>query len=135
MDSLKRKNSSGHDTITSDILKDIKHTVCIPLTNLFNKSIETGTVPDLLKLAKIIPIYKFKNKELLNNYRPISLLPTVSKLLDKIVHKRLYNFLNTHAAFYPSIYYAFEGFGLVYCKPILDHCYHMMIMNVVLINL
>ena len=83
IDSLKRKNSSGHDNITSDILKYIKHTVCIPLTNIFNKSIETGTVPDLLKLANIIPIYKSKNKELLNNYRPISLLPTVSKLLEK----------------------------------------------------
>ena len=104
IDSLKRKNSSGHDNITSATLKDIKNTICIPLTNIFNKSLETGTVPDLLKLAKIIPIYKSKNKELLNNYRPISLLPTVSKLLEKIVHKRLYNFINTHAAFYPSQY-------------------------------
>ena len=95
IDSLKRKNSSGHDNITSATLKDIKNTICIPLTNIFNKSLETGTVPDLLKLAKIIPIYKSKNKELLNNYRPISLLPTVSKLLKKIVHKRLYNFINT----------------------------------------
>ena len=104
IDSLKRKNSSGHDNITSATLKDIKNTICIPLTNIFNKSLETGTVPDLLKLAKIIPIYKSKNKELLNNYRPISLLSTVSKLLEKIVHKRLYNFINTHAAFYPSQY-------------------------------
>ena len=77
IDSLKRKNSSGHDNITSATLKNIKNTICIPLTNIFNKSLETGTVPDLLKLAKIIPIYKSKNKELLNNYRPISLLPTV----------------------------------------------------------
>ena len=65
IDSLKRKNSSGHDNITSATLKYITNTICIPLTNIFNKSLETGTVPDLLKLAKSIPIYKSKNKELL----------------------------------------------------------------------
>ena len=80
----------------------LQNTLCIPLTNIFNKLLEIGIVLDLLKLAKIIPIYKSKNKELLNNYRPISLLPTVSKLLEKIVHTKLYNFINTHAAFYPK---------------------------------
>jgi hypothetical protein len=104
IDSLKRKHSSGHDNITSALLKDIKYDISFPLAILINKSLETGDVPDLLKLAKIIPIYKSKNKELLNNYRPISLLPTVSKVLEKIVHKRLYNFLLTQSVFYPSQY-------------------------------
>ena len=89
IDSLKRKHSSGNDNITSALLKDIKYDISSPLAILINKSLETGEVPELLKLAKIIPIYKSKNKTLLNNYRPISLLPSVSKVLEKIVHKRL----------------------------------------------
>ena len=70
------KNSSGHDNISSSFFKDLKHELSQPLTILIiNKSLQNGTVPDPLKLAKVIPIYKSKNKELLNNYRPISLLP------------------------------------------------------------
>ena len=72
IDSLKPMNSSGHDNITSALIKDIKHEIAIPLTILFNKSIHGGRVPDDIKLAKVIPIYKAKYKELLNNCRPIS---------------------------------------------------------------
>jgi len=104
IDSMKHKHSSGHDIITSSLLKDIKCDIASPLTILINKSLQTGTVPNLLKLAKVIPIYKAKNKELLSNYRPISLLPTVSKVFEKIVHKRLYNFLLSQAIFFPSQY-------------------------------
>ena len=75
-----------------------------PLTILINKSLQNGTVPDPLKLAKVIPIYKSKNKELLNNYRPISLLPAFSKILEKIVFKRLYHFLSSQGVFYQSQY-------------------------------
>ena len=101
--SLKQKNSSGHDNITSALIKDIKHDISIPLTILFNKSIHSGRVPDDIKLAKVIPIYKAKDKELLNNYRPISLLPTTT-ILEKFVHKRLYYFLVSQSVFYNSQY-------------------------------
>ena len=104
IDSLKHKNSSGHDGLTSALIKDIKNDIAIPLTILINKSLNTGIVPELLKTAKVIPIYKAKDKEQLNNYRPISLLPTISKILEKIVHKRLYNFLYSQSVFYPSQY-------------------------------
>ena len=53
------------------------------VNNTINKSIHSGRVPDDIKLAKVIPIYKAKDKELLSNYRPISLLPTTSKILEK----------------------------------------------------
>ena len=53
------------------------------VNNTINKSIHSGRVPDDIKLAKVIPIYKAKDKELLNNYRPISLLTTTSKILEK----------------------------------------------------
>ncbi len=59
---------------------------------IINKSMETGTVPKMMKLAKVIPIYKAKNIEECTNYRPISLLP---KILETVILKRLYNFLNS----------------------------------------
>ena len=65
---------------------------------------ETGVVPDILKIAKVIPIYKAKDPQHCTNYRPISLLPVISKLLGKVVHKRLYTFMNIHNIFYPSQY-------------------------------
>ena len=102
--SLKSKNSSGHDNINSKFLKLIKQDIISPLVILFSKSLETGVVPDLMKLAEIIPIYKSKDKTLLNNYRPISLLPIFSKLMEKIVHIRLYNFLMSKQIFYNSQY-------------------------------
>jgi len=55
---LKRKNSSGHDNISSSFLKDIKAEIALPLTILFNKSLSEGTVPDAMKLAQVIPIFK-----------------------------------------------------------------------------
>ena len=65
-----------------------------------NISLETGTFPENMKIAKIILIYKSKDKQLLNNYRPISLLPVFSsKILEKIVHKRVYTFLDANNKF------------------------------------
>ena len=55
-----------------------------------------------MKISKIIPIYKAKAKNMFSNYRPISLLPNISKILEKIVHKRLHNFLEHHKVFYPN---------------------------------
>jgi len=104
IDLLKRKNSSGHDKLSSSLIKDIKNEIAHPLTILFNKSFSSGSVPDLMKLAEVIPIYKSKDKELLNNYRPISLLPTFSKLIEKLVHKRLSKYLLSQSIFYPSQY-------------------------------
>ena len=104
IDLLKRKHSSGHDNISSALLKDIKSEIAKPLTILFNKSLSEGCVPDDMKLAEVIPIFKAKNREHLNNYRPISLLPTFAKLIEKLVHKRLYNFLSSQSLFYPSQY-------------------------------
>ena len=65
---------------------------------------ETGYVPNSFKTAKVIPIYKAKDAQELTNYRPISLLPSISKILEKVIHKRLYTFLNSHTIFYASQY-------------------------------
>ena len=90
---MKGKNSSGHDNINSKLLKAVDSCIIKPISILINKSIQHGIVPDVMKLAKVIPIYKAKAKDEFSNYRPISLLPTLSKLLEKVVHKRVYSFL------------------------------------------
>ena len=63
---------------------------------VFNISLNRGIFPNEMKLATVIPIFKSGKKEYCNNYQPISLLPVLSKFLEKIVHKRTYNYLSTH---------------------------------------
>ena len=103
--SLKSKSSSGHDGVSSKLVKDFKYAFSIPLSIIIiNNSLAMGLVPDMAKLAKIIPIYKAKDKKNISNYRPISLLPFISKILEKVVHKNLYTFLEKNKVLYPSQY-------------------------------
>lgn len=75
-----------------------------PLTHIFNQSFSEGIIPPQLKIAKIVPIYKKGPKEAINNYRPISLLPAYSKLLEKIVCKQLTTFLTNENILYKHQY-------------------------------
>ncbi len=71
--------------------------------------INTGIFPDMLKIAKIIPIYKKDDETQLTNYRPISLLPTISKIFEKVIFKQLYKFFKNNNLFYNSQYGFREG--------------------------
>ena len=75
-----------------------------PLSIIFNKSLATGEFPHEMKKADVIPLYKTKERYLVNNYRPISLLLTLSKILEKVVYKRTYQFLNETNQLYQSQY-------------------------------
>ncbi len=86
------------------LLKQLCEPCSVPITHLVNMSLEQGIVPDAMKLARVIPIHKAKSKEEFNNYRPISLLSNVSKVLEKVVHKRLYSFLAKHNILYSNQY-------------------------------
>ena len=101
---LKGKKSCGHDQISSSFIKHVIHNISIPLASIINKSLESGKVPHTFKLAKVIPIYKKKEHNLFSNHRPISLLPSFSKILEKVVHYRVYKFLDKHNIFCPSQY-------------------------------
>ena len=72
----------------------------ITVAKLVNMSFEQGIFPTAMKIAKVIPIYKGKSKELFTHYRPISLLSNVSKVLEKVMHKRLYAFMEKHQMLY-----------------------------------
>ena len=64
------------------------------LADLFNLSFKTSVFPSVLKTAKIIPIFKKDSKLDYSNYRPISLLSNIEKILEKLMQRRLYTFLN-----------------------------------------
>ncbi len=94
---LKSKNSSGNDELSNKLLKTIKNEISMPLTIIINQSLSTGIFPDALKLAKVKPIYKKGIKSSLNNYRPISLLPTVSKVFERVIYTQIYQYFNNNA--------------------------------------
>ena len=80
---IKNKISSGHDDISSKLMKITINIIIEPLTHIINQSLKTGIVPSEMKIAKVIPIHKSSDKSVLKNYRPVSLLPAFSKLLEK----------------------------------------------------
>ena len=69
---------------------------------VFNQSITQGIFPDIMKLADVIPLYKGKDKDGVINYQPISLLMTLSKILEKIIYKRIYSYLDKNNILYES---------------------------------
>ena len=96
VNNLKPKKSSGYDGIDNCLLKSIIQSIVNPLVHIFNLSLTTGLVPNGLKIAKVIPIFKKGDVLETNNYRPISLLPSLSKILERIVFIRVTAFLNKH---------------------------------------
>ena len=99
---MKPKTSQGHDNISTKLLKETIDLILIPLTHIINQSFTSGIVPGNMKIAKIIPISG--NQEIMNNHRPISLLPAFSKLLKKLVCKRLTSFLESYKIVYKHQY-------------------------------
>ena len=67
---------------------------------LFNKSLNQGIFPSVLKFAKVVPIHKDDSLFEVSNYRPISLLPTFSKIFEKLMYSRLIDFINKHEILY-----------------------------------
>ena len=107
--SMKSKSSTGHDDISNKVLKEIIPYLAKPLTYIFNQSLSLGIFPDTFKLAKVIPIYKSGDRFDPTNYRPISLLPVFSKILEKIVYIRMINFITKCNLIYPEQYGFLKG--------------------------
>ena len=87
--------SSCVDNLSSEILRDAFLAIPNILCDLFNNCFNTATIPNIWKHAKVTPLPKGGDSQLVSNYRPISLLPLLSKLIEKIVHRRLYTYLST----------------------------------------
>ena len=104
IDDLTAKSSCGPDGISSKLLKRIKNVLVDPLTVIINQSLCTGVFPDNLKLAKVVPLFKKGNPHLLDNYRPISLLSTLSKIFEKVVFQQVYSYFTNNKLFYENQY-------------------------------
>lgn len=89
---LKTKTSYGKDEISNKLLKAISNCLVTPLTIIINQTINTGIFPDLLKIAKVKPVFKKGDNKELNNYRPISLLPSISKIFERIMYTQIYTY-------------------------------------------
>ena len=101
---LKTKTSQGFDNLSTCIIQKTMKEVAAPLTHIFNQSFLLGVVPDQMKIAKIVPVFKAGNKKILTNYRPISILPAFSKILEKLASIRLINFLESQDILYKHQY-------------------------------
>ena len=102
--SLNNKKSSGVDTIPSYFLKAASLVITPYLMHLFNVCLKNGLFPEVLKVSKVIPIYKPGDKTKVNNYRPISLLPSSSKVMEKLVVVKLSSFVNASGILYDRQY-------------------------------
>ena len=88
--------STGPDGLHPAVIKSVAQHISPILVHIFNNSMLTGIIPKALKVAQITPIYKADDPMEFINYRPISILPVLSKILEKVVLKRLLDFLNKH---------------------------------------
>ena len=106
---LKSKSSHGFDNLSTKLLKEIKYEILNPLTHIINQSLTTGIFPELLKIAKISPIYKKDDKTKLNNYRPISILPSISKIFEKVIFSQIDDHFQSNNLYYTN-QYGFRSF-------------------------
>ena len=101
-DTLKVHKADEPGSIPTIILRQFKKLLLKPLTDLINIFFSTGVFPKILKQAKIIPIIKNGDQQDCNNYRPFSPLSNMSKIIEKLVHRQLYRFLEFNNLLYTN---------------------------------
>lgn len=86
----------GYDKIPMSIIKQSINIISEPLTHIINLSITHGIVPDEMKIARVIPLFKAGDRALFTNYRPVSVLPSFSKFLERVIYNRILNYLHKY---------------------------------------
>ena len=90
---LKNKSSYGHDCLSNIMIKKAQGPLIKPLTLLINPSLSTGIFPNKLKISRVKPLFKKGKVYLFSNYRPISLLPPLSKIYEHVVFEQLLQYM------------------------------------------
>ena len=105
--SLDSTKSVGPSSIPTKIVKLLKNDISCQLVDIFNMSFTSGVLPSALKLAKVVPVHKKDSKLDFSNYRPISLLSNLNKILEKLMYTRIFKFFNNNNLFY-SLQFGFR---------------------------
>ena len=93
---LLKNGSSGYDSISATAVKNTATAFITPLTHIMNLSLSSGIFPEELKIAGVNPLFKSGDAMLFCNYRPVSVLPLFSKILERLMYNRLISFINKH---------------------------------------
>ena len=93
---LRHNTASSPDGMSSTMLRNTAQTICPVISTIFNLSLATSTVPSDWKIGRVTPIHKSGDKSLACNYRPITLLSLVSKVLERLVHNTVMQFVLEH---------------------------------------
>ena len=91
--SFASNKAAGYDNILMSLIKESIQLISEPLAHIINLSIAHGIVPDQMKIARVIPLFKADDQSLFTNYRPVSVLPSFSKFLERIIYNRLNDYL------------------------------------------
>ena len=102
IDELKPNSAPGPDKFPAVLLKNCKHELAKPLFLIWRKSLNTGEIPDSLKLSNITPIYKDGNRKEPKNYRPVALTSHLSKLFEKVVRNALVKYIEERNLLNPN---------------------------------
>ena len=93
LNGLSNNKATGIDKISCKIIKMAVPAIADSLTYIFNQSVTLSSFPNDWKMARVIPLYKDGHRNIPGNYRPISVLPTISKIIKRILYNQLYNYL------------------------------------------
>ena len=104
---LNSEKSTGPNSLPTKILKLLINDISTHLADIFNLSFSSGVFPSILKIAKVIPVHKKESKQFCSNYRPISLLSNIDKIIEKIMYNRIYRFLDKNNIIY-SLQFGFR---------------------------
>ena len=96
IDKLKNKASYGHDNISNKLIKSAKEVLVEPLTLLVNQMLKSGHFPSELNISRVKPLFKNGDPAMFSNYRPISLLPSMSKIFEYVIFYQLFDYMCTN---------------------------------------
>lgn len=118
---LKPSKATGSDDIPGRVLKQCCDELSLPVSRLFTAAFRQGIQPALWKHARVVPVHKRKSKSDVKNYRPISLLPILSKIMEAIINRSLMNFLENNSILSPNQFGFRRGLSTQDALTLLNH--------------